>query len=475
MQTLLQELRYAVRQLRKAPGFSVVAVLTLAIGIGANTAVFSVLDAVLLRALPYHQPERLVLVSETESVSPNEELGVAAQEYLDYRAQNRSFSDVAAFESEGFNLTGEGEPQRIHAARVSASAFRVLGVSPILGRAFTAEEDRRGSDNVVEISYSLWKRQYHGDAGMVGRTIKLDEKPYTVVGVMPASFRFPYDGKPLAAMADLWVPIGFSPEVLSPNNRVMEFGVGLIGRLKPGVTPEEAQQDVKQIAEVFQQAHPDSYSTNVRVMPHVHAFSAYTVEKARPLVWILFGVTLCVLLIACANVANLLLARATIRSREMAIRSALGGKRSVLFRQCLVESSLLCLLGSVAGVGLALLSVAGLRDFGPGSVPRLHEVTLNSTALLFTLGLSVFTTLLFGFVPAWRLSHVSPQACLKESAATGTARGQSASAELHCNRRDCTSAGTVGGRQLVAAQLRTFAADSARLRSQRDIRGAHHL
>ena len=419
---MLQDLRYGLRQLRKSPGFTLVAVLTLALGIGANTAVFSVVDAVLLRALPYRQPERLMLVSETESVSPNEELGVAAQEYLDYREQNRSFSDVAAFESEGFNLTGEGEPQRIHAARVSASAFPVLGVSPMLGRAFTAEEDHRGSDNVVEISYSLWQRQYHGDPSILGRTIKLDEKPYTVIGIMPASFHFPYDGKPLSEMADLWVPIGFSPEVLAPHNRVMEFGVGLIGRLKPGVTRERAQQDVQHIADIFQQAHPDSYSANARVTPRVYVFSAYTVEKARPLVWILFAVTICVLLIACANVANLLLARATIRSREMAIRSALGGKRSVLFRQCLVESSLLSLLGSCAGVGLAVISVAGLRNFGPASVPRLHEVTLNSTALLFTLGLSVFTTVLFGFVPAWRLSHVSPQACLKESAQTGTAR-----------------------------------------------------
>src|ERR1035438_849680 len=233
---MLQDLRYGLRQLRKSPGFTLVAVLTLALGIGANTAVFSVVDAVLLRALPYRQPERLMLVSETESVSPNEELGVAAKEYLDYREQNRSFSDVAAFESEGFNLTGEGEPQRIHAARVSASAFPVLGVSPMLGRA-----------------------------------IKLDEKPYTVIGIMPASFHFPYDGKPLSEMADLWVPIGFSPEVLAPQNRVMEFGVGLIGRLKPGVTRERAQQDVQHIADVFQQAHPDSYSANARVTPRAFA------------------------------------------------------------------------------------------------------------------------------------------------------------------------------------------------------------
>jgi len=419
---MLQDVRFALRQVSKSPGFAATAVLTLALGIGANTAVFSVVDTVLLRPLPYHEPSRLMLVSETESVAPNDDLGVAAQEFLDYRDQNRSFSDIAAFESEGFNLTGEGEPLRIRAARMSASAFSVLGLSPIMGRAFNADEDRAGSDNVVELSYWLWQNQYHSDPSILGRTIKLDEKPYTVIGVMPPSFHFPSDGKPFSERVKLWLPIGFSPEVLAPQNRVMEFGVGLIGRLKPGVTREQAQQDVQHIADVFQQAHPDSYSVNARVTPHVNAFSAHTVEKARSLLWLLSAAVLCVQLIACANVANLLLARATVRSREMAIRSALGGKRSVLFRQCLVESSLLALLGSGAGVGLALISVAGLRSFGPAGVPRLDEVTLNSTALLFTLGLSVFTTVLFGFVPAWRLSHVSPQACLKESAQTGATR-----------------------------------------------------
>ena len=196
-----------------------------------------------------------------------------------------------------------------------------------MGRAFTSEEDRSGSDNVVELSYSLWQNQYHGDPNILGQTIKLDEKPYTVIGVMPPSFHFPFDGKPFSERADLWLPIGFSPTVLAPQNRVMEFGVGLIGRLKPGVTREQAQQDVQHIADVFQQAHPDSYSATVRVTPRVYAFSAHTVDKARPLVLLLSAAVICVLLIACANVANLLLARASVRSREMAIRSAVGAAR----------------------------------------------------------------------------------------------------------------------------------------------------
>ncbi|MGC2112746.1 MAG: ABC transporter permease [Candidatus Korobacteraceae bacterium] len=422
MNRIAQDLRYGMRLLRKSPGFALVAIFTLALGIGANTAVFSVVDTVLLRPLPYHQPERLVLVSETESVAPNDELGVAAQEYLDYRDQNQSFASVAAFEDAGFNLTGEGQPLRIRAARMSASAFPTLGVWPMMGRAFASDEDRSGSDNVVELSYSLWQNQYHGDPNILGRTIKLDEKPYTVIGVMPPSFHFPFDGKPFSEMADLWLPIGFSADVLAPQNRLMEFGVGLIGRLKPAVTRAQAQQDIRHIADNFQQAHPDSYSANVRVTPRVLAFSAYTVEKARPLVLLLCAAVICVLLIACANVANLLLARATARSREMAIRSAVGARSAVLLRQCLVESSLLSLLGGCAGIALAVLSVAGLRNFGPASVPRLHEVTVHPVALLFTLGLSVLTTVLFGFMPAWRLSHVAPQAFLKDSVQTGSSR-----------------------------------------------------
>jgi len=418
----MHDLRYALRQIRKSPGFALVAVLTLALGIGANTAVFSVLDTVLLRPLPYQKPDQLVLVSETESVAPGDELGVAAQEYLDYRQQNKSFSSVAAFESDGFNLTGEGQPLRIRASRMTASALPTLGVSPMIGRTFTSEEDSAGSDNVVDLSYSLWQNQYHGDANILGRTIKLDEKPYTVIGVMPPSFHFPFDGKPSSEMADLWLPIGFSPEVLAPQNRVMEFGVGLIGRLKPDVTREQAQLDVRHIADVFQQSRPDSYPATARVTPRVYAFSTYTVEKARSLVLLLSAAVICVLLIACANVANLLLARANARSREMAIRSAVGARSAVLLRQCLVESSLLSLLGGCAGIALAVGLVAGLRTYGPAGVPRLHEVTIHPIALLFTLGLSVLTTILFGFIPAWRLANVAPQAFLKDSPQTGGSR-----------------------------------------------------
>jgi putative ABC transport system permease protein len=418
----MNDIRFGFRLLRKSPGLALVAVLTLALGIGANTTVFSAVDAVLLRPLPYYEPDRLVLVNETVMNSGNDYIGVAAQEYQDYRDQNQSFSNVAAFETDGFNLSGEGPPLRVQAARISASAFPTLGVSPIMGRAFTSEEDHSGSDNVVELSYSLWQNQYHGDPNILGRTSKLDEKAYTVIGVMPPSFHFPYDGKPLSETADLWLPIGFSAEVLKPENRLMEFGVGLIARLKPGLTVQQAQNDIDNVSRHFQQQFPDAYSENVDVTPHVYLFAAHLVEKTRALLILLSAAVLCVLLIACANVANLLLARASSRTREMAIRSAVGAARTALLRQCLVESSLLSLLGGCAGIALAVAAVAGLRNYGPANVPRLHEITVHPIALLFTLGLLVITTILFGFTPAWRLSHVAPQTFLKESAQTGTSR-----------------------------------------------------
>jgi predicted permease len=421
MEALLQDIRYGWRMLARNPAFTAIAALTLAIGIGASTAVFSVVDTVLLRPLPYREPEKLVLVSETLPGMSTDEIGVSAGEYQDYRDRNRSFSQVAAYESAGFNLTGAGQPLRVNAAALSASAFPLLGVSPELGRGFTTEDDRYGSSSVVVLSHALWEHQYSRDPNILGRTVKLDEKPFTVIGVMPASFRFPFDGAPLSEMADLWVPIAFEPDLLSPENRTREFGVGLIGRLKPGISKEQAQKDVENVATGFMQQY--GYSGTVRVVPKAHAFAGRTVEKARPLVILLILAVACVLMIACANVANLLLARASHRSREMAVRSAIGADPARIVRQCLVESVLLSVCGASAGIIVSAASIAGLRRFGPADVPRLHDVMLHPNVLLFTLGLSVVTALLFGFVPAWRLAHVTPQTCLKESTQAGPARG----------------------------------------------------
>ena len=406
--------------LARNPGFAVIAILTLAIGIGASTAIFSVVDTVLLQPLPYQQPERLVLVTETLPSMTADELGVSAGEYQDYRDRNHSLAQIGAYESAGFNLTGAGQPLRINAASVSASVFPLLGVSTELGRTFTTDEGRYGSGKVVVLSHALWEHEYGHNPDILGKTVKLDEHPYTVIGVMPPSFRFPFDGAPLSEMADLWVPIAFEPDRLTPDSRLREFGVGLVGRLRPGVTREQAQTDVESVAANFMKEY--GYPGTLRVVPKAYAFAAHAVQKGRPLVILLVLAVGCVLLIACANVANLLLARGNQRSHEMAIRGAVGASHGRIARQCLVESALLSLCGASAGILVAEAVVAGLRRYGPADVPRLQDVMLHPTVLLFALALSFLTAILSGVIPAWRMSLVPPQASLKESHRIGSSR-----------------------------------------------------
>ncbi len=420
MESLVQDLRYGWRMLARNPGFAVIAILTLAIGIGASTAIFSVVDTVLLQPLPYQQPERLVLVTETLPSMTADELGVSAGEYQDYRDRNHSLAQIGAYESAGFNLTGAGQPLRINAASVSASVFPLLGVSTELGRTFTTDEGRYGSGKVVVLSHALWEHEYGHNPDILGKTVKLDEHPYTVIGVMPPSFRFPFDGAPLSEMADLWVPIAFEPDRLTPDSRLREFGVGLVGRLRPGVTREQAQTDVESVAANFMKEY--GYPGTLRVVPKAYAFAAHAVQKGRPLVILLVLAVGCVLLIACANVANLLLARGNQRSHEMAIRGAVGASHGRIARQCLVESALLSLCGASAGILVAEAVVAGLRRYGPADVPRLQDVMLHPTVLLFALALSFLTAILSGVIPAWRMSLVPPQASLKESHRIGSSR-----------------------------------------------------
>jgi predicted permease len=411
LESLWADIKYAARQMRKSPAFTITCLLTLALGIGANTAVFSTINTILLHPMPYYDPNRLVLVSESLPLEGSHDVGVSAQEYLDYQHQNSVFSQVAAFATAEFNLTGIGQPQRINAARISATTLPLLGVTPKLGRGFTTEEDHYGSDHVVLLSHAIWQSQYGADPAIVGKTIHLDETAYMVIGVMPASFRFPLDAAPPSERASLWLPMAFPPNILNPDNRTMEFGVGLIGRLKPNVTSQQAQTEMNQIADRFMRQY--GYSGTIRVAPHVYPFAAHSVEKARPLLILFAASVLCVLLIAIANIANLLLARASARTQEMALRLAIGANRPRLIRQCLVESSLLGFLGSIAGILLAITLVTGLKHFGPASLPRLQDVAVQPIVLLFALALSFTTSLLFGFAPAWRLSRVPPQASLR--------------------------------------------------------------
>src|SRR2546423_725485 len=421
LETLLQDVRFGARMLRKNAGVTLIAVLTLALGIGANSAAFSLVETTLLRPLPYRAPQQLVLVTETLPQQGEDEVGVAAGEYLDYRDHNRCFSQMAAFESDGFNLTGEGTALRVNAARLSASTFSLLGVNPIVGRTFTEEEDLEGVPRVALLSHSLWIGHYGGDPAILGKTIKLDEKPYTVIGVMPALFRFPYDGSPLSERADLWVPQAISRDRVA--DRVREFGVHVVGRLKPGITLQQAQADMETVAANFMRQYPQVYSGTIRVAPRTYAFAAYSVAKAKPLVLLLEAAVFCVLLIACANVANLLLAKAGYRTREMAVRRAVGADRWRLVRQCMVESLLLSLLGAASSLLLAPLLIDAAGRFGPTSVPQFQEVNLNTSAVVFTLLLSLLTTILFGIAPAWRLSNISTQAGLQGSASIGRMPG----------------------------------------------------
>ena len=361
LESTYADLGYAARKLRKAPAFTITCLLTLALGIGATTAVFSAINTILLHPLPYEDPGRLVLVSESLPMEGSNDVGVSAQEYLDYRSQNSVFSETAAFETADFNLTGTGEPRRINAARISSSSLPLLEVTPELGRNFTPEEDRYGSDHVVLLSHALWQSQYGSAPDIVGKSIHLDETAYTVVGVMPASFRFPLDGAPPSERASIWLPMAFAPNLLSPDNRTMEFGVGLIGRLKPNVSPQQAQTDMNQIANCFMRQY--GYSGTIRVSPHVYPLSAHSVERTRPLLILLAASVLCVLLIASANTANLLLARASARTQEMALRMAIGASRPRLIRQCLAESSLLGFLGSIAGILVAITACRRTEAF----------------------------------------------------------------------------------------------------------------
>jgi putative ABC transport system permease protein len=421
-ESFMQDLRFALRQLSRSPGFTFTAIFTLAIGIGANTAVFSLVDAVLLRPLPYRDPGKLMLITETVPSLSQDELGVAIQEARDYEARAKSFAQMGTFESSGFNLTGSARPLRINAARVSDSVFPLLGVAPALGRTFTPDENSYGRDHVAILSSQLWRNQFGGDVQILGKTIKLDETPYTVIGVMPPSFRFPFDGKPFTEMADLWVPDAIEPSRLQPLNRLNEFGVGLIGRIRPSIPEATAAAEVRSIASQFSSEHPDDYPSTMRVDALVHRFDGYSMQKARPLVVLLMIAVVCVLLIACANVANLLLARANRRAREMAIRAAVGANRVRLLRQCLVESLVLALAGAALGLILAKGILAALRVWGPASVPRLHDAAIDPLVLAFTLVLTISTGILFGIVPAWKLAHVVPQTTLKDSAQPGVTR-----------------------------------------------------
>src|SRR5215213_9012807 len=417
MNTLLQDIRFGVRMLLKSPGVSVVATIALALGIGANTAIFSVVNAVLLRPLPFPDSDSLVAVFETDTQRGLQRGSHSYPNFLDVRAQSTMFEHMASYHSGDFIMTGRGEPARLQGSVVTANLFPLLGVSPMLGRAFLPDEDKpTETGRVVVLSHSLFQRQFGSDPSILNQAITLDGRPFTVVGVMPASFEFPIQNEPV----ELWTTIAGDAAGDEPvtSQRGAHF-LQVIGRLKPGVSKEQAQAELTTIAARLEQQYPD---TNTRRSLRMDSALTALVGDVRPALLILLGAVACVLLIACANVANLLLARATGRHKEMAIRSALGASRIRVIRQLLTESVLLSIVGGGAGLLLAVWWSDLLVALGKDDIPRAIHIGIDWRVLGFTLGVSLLTGLIFGLAPAFHSSKTELIDALKEGG-RGTSEG----------------------------------------------------
>jgi len=406
MRNILQDIKFGLRMLAKNPAFTAVAVLTLALGIGANTALFSVVNGVLLAPLPYPQPERLVALYSRTAASPW--WSISYPNYLDWVRDNKSFSALAGYRQDDFSLTGTDEPERLMANMVSAGFFPLLGVQPRIGRGFLPEEDQAGAAHVVMISSGLWQRKFGSEPSAVGKSLTLDGKAYTIVGVVPENFR--YIGNNFETKADVYVPIG---QWDNPVFRDRKVGMGMdaVGRLKPGVTFEHARADMDGLGRHLEEAYPDAdKGTGITMVPLMQNM----VGQIKPFLLVLLAAVGFVLLISCVNVANLLLARSTARTHEFAIRAALGANRSRVIRQLLTE----CILLGVGGGGLGVL----LASFGtrlalsalPQALPRVEQVRLDGRVLLFTLVTSILSGVLFGLAPGLKTSRSNLQMTLRE-------------------------------------------------------------
>jgi predicted permease len=420
MGTIFQDVRYGLRQLRKSPGFALTAVLTLAFGIGATTAIFSIVEGVLLRPLPFPRQAELVTLGDVlrgVDYGDGDAPGVTAPGVRTYMRDTRAFSSLGGYQSSTYELSGLGDAAQINAARLTASMFSVLGVSPLMGRTFTTQEDE-GGQQVALVSYQTWRSRFDGD-NILGRKILLDRKPYEIIGVMPREFEFPLVPGQLNR-SELWVPMSFTQTELIQG--VGNWGYYMVGRLKPGVTPAQAQQDAVASAEEIMRNFPPALRSR-HIQPAVQPLDEITVAQARPLIHTLSLAVIVVLFIACANLAGLLLVRVIRRRREISVRLALGASEAAILRQSLVEALLLSISGGV--LGLALASVALHVGIGmlPETLPRVSSIGLDWKVAVFSLGLAVVTGLLCGLVPAVAAARTEVNESLKEGGRTGSAGG----------------------------------------------------
>jgi putative ABC transport system permease protein len=426
---MLGEIKVALRGLAKSPGFTAIAIVTIALAIGANTAVLSLVNALLIRPLPYKNPQQLVLVWEQFANQGLDRIPVSAPEYLDYEKELQSYERIAAFDYVDLNLTGGEMPERVQGAVVSPSLFPLLGISPIRGRAFESNETQAGRDDVVVISARLWQRRFNSDPNVLNSKLALNGRTYTVVGIMPASFEFPLplfnvQGNQFAERADIWKPISFTEDELKSRG---SRSYGVIGRLRSGVSAKQAQAELNTITANWIPRFKDNYAVETGFGARVYGLQEQVVGGMRPALLILLGAVALVLLIACANLTTMLLARGGSREREMAIRVALGAGPLRLLRFLLIESVLLSVIGGVAGIVTAIWGLDVLAAVGAKTVPRLREVNLDATVLSLTFVISVATGVLFGIAPALASARPELTEALKEGgrgASSGVRRNQ---------------------------------------------------
>jgi putative ABC transport system permease protein len=405
MESLWQDIRFGIRTLRKTPGFTIASLIALGLGIGASIAIFSIVNTILLRSLPYESPDRIVLLREKTS---QEDLPTSYLNFVDWRDQNQVFEKMAGFRNDNFNLTGEGEPERLESMTVTSDFLSTLGIKPMLGRDFVAEDDRQGAAPVVILSHGLWQRRFGSDRNLVGKQITLNKQSFTVIGITPAGFKFGQGG-------DILSPLGLMAERFKQRGK--DAGISVVARLKPEVTPEQGRADMETIMSRLVEQYPEVLAGR-RIL--FMTLDEYMVGNVRPTLLVLMGAVGFVLLIACTNVANLLLARASSKQKEIAIRTALGAGRSRLIQQFLTESVLLSIAGGMLGLLLAYMATPLLTAFSPGNIPRMDEIQMDNRVLGFTLLLSLLTGIIYGIFPAIQASKPDLISSLKEASRGST-------------------------------------------------------